>query len=493
VIIGGLVVALVGVLPVDLKDLGAKLRDKDERARAEAIEGLGRDGSKEAFELVLGALKDPSSRVQDAVEKALPSWSEPALVAQLYGKKGLGDSDAWIQRHTLGALATASYTIDADALATALSSKEPRVRFAACHAVERIAVRAGFAGKTDKLSKMLDKLAKDPDEEVRAAALVGQARLTKRLPADAQALVETAPPAVACAALWLQATELGAPALPLLRSGLQRKERSVRAAAIDHLRMLATRDAALALVEAIKSETNPATLWRAADALEALSGVSFGDKIDLWQQWASNLPAAWTAQVESREGRKSSNDSTSKSGTAVLAGMPIVSTRVAILIDLSGSVWEKRADGTIPKDDLEQELARTLDGFTPETRFQLVPFTEDPAALSKGLTPATPQAVAKTKADFTGLKTSGKGDYWDAIEQTLADPEVDTIIVYGDGAPSGGRRWDLARMELDYLARNRFRRVELSAVLVGASKGLTERWTSWCVATGGEVKSVSKR
>jgi len=68
VIIGGLVVALVGVLPVDLKDLGAKLRDKDERARAEAIEGLGRDGSKEAFELVLGALKDPSSRVQDAVE-----------------------------------------------------------------------------------------------------------------------------------------------------------------------------------------------------------------------------------------------------------------------------------------------------------------------------------------------------------------------------------------------------------------------------------------
>ena len=488
-ILAVLLVAAGSTVPVDLKDLSAKLREKDERVRAEAIEALSRESSKEAFELVLGALKDPSSRVQDTVEKALPSWSEPALVAQLYGKKGLGDSDAWTQRHTLGALAMASYSIDADGLLAALGSKEPRVRFAACHAVERIATRGGFTHKTDKLSKMLDKLAKDPDEEVRAAALIGQARLTQRLPVDAQALVESADPAVACAALWLQATELGAPALPLLRLGLQRKERSVRAAAIDHLRTLATRDAALALVDAMQAETNPATLWRAADALEALSGVSFGNKVDLWQQWANNLPADWTAQTEKREAPKTNT----KSGTAVLAGMPIVSTRVAILVDLSGSVWEKRADGTLPKDDIEQELARTLDGFTPQTRFQLVPFTEDPNALSKALTAATPQAIAKTKADFAGLKTSGKGDYWDAIEQTLADPEVDTIIVYGDGAPSGGRRWDLARMELDYLARNRFRRVELSAVLVGASKGLTERWTSWCMATGGQVKTVSKR
>ena len=47
----------------DLKELQARLRDKDDRARAEAIEELGRLGSDEAFGLVLEGFKDPSSRV----------------------------------------------------------------------------------------------------------------------------------------------------------------------------------------------------------------------------------------------------------------------------------------------------------------------------------------------------------------------------------------------------------------------------------------------
>lgn len=477
------------VFAADLKELEAKFRAKDERTRAEAVEGLGKDGSKEACELVLAGLKDPSSRVQDAAEKALSSVKDPGVVAALCGKKGLADSDPWIQRHALGALAASEAVLDPDAFGVALSAKDPRARFAACHAVERVALRGGFGDKTGGLSKLLDKLAaKDADEEVRAAALVAQARLAKRLPSDAAALVAQAPAPVACAALWLQADALGGGAVPLLKQGLLRKERSVRAAAIDHLRAAATRDAALALVEAVAAETNPADLWRAADALEALSGVSFGGKIDLWKQWAANLPADWTAQKQGARAKPREG-----TGTAVIAGMPILSTRVAILVDLSGSVWEKRSDGTTPKQDLDKELERMLDGFKPETRFQIVPFTEDPSALSKTLVAATPQAVTKAKADFAGLKTSGKGDYWDAIERALEDPEVDTIIVYGDGAPSGGRRWDVARMEADYLARDRFRRVELSAVLVGTGKFLTERWTAWCAATGGETKVVAGR
>lgn len=480
---------LAAVVFADLKELESKFRAKDERARAEAVDGLAKEGSKAAFELVLAGLKDPSSRVQDAAERGLAMAKDPAVIAALLGKKGIGDSDPWIQRHAFGALAASEAELDPDAFAAALSAKDPLARFAACHAVERIALRGGFGTKTASLSKTLDKLAaKDADEEVRAAALVAAARLAKRLPADAADLVADAPAPVACAALWLQADALGAGAVPLLKRGLSRKERQVRAAAIDHLRTAATRDAALALVEAVAAETNPADMWRAADALEALSGVSFGDKIDLWKQWAANLPADWTAQKSTTRAKPREG-----TGTAVIAGMPILSTRVAILVDLSGSVWEKRADGTTPKQDLDKELERMLDGFGPATRFQIVPFTEDPAALSKSLVAATPQAVAKAKADFAALKTSGKGDYWDAIERALEDPEVDTIIVYGDGAPSGGRRWDVARMEADYLARYRFRRVELSAVLSGTGKFLTERWSSWCAATGGETKVVAGR
>jgi HEAT repeat protein len=473
----------------DLRELQARLRDKDDRARAEAIEELGRLGSDEAFGLVLEGFKDPSSRVQDAAEAALGSARSPAVLEALVGKRGLGDSDAWTVRHALGAIARLEVPVEPGAFDAALSHKDASARFAACHAVEQLAQRRGIAGKPDKLAKSLERLAaKDPDLEVRAAALVAHARLVARLPADAARLVAEGPTPVACAALWLQAHELREAALPLLRAGLARKERSVRAACIDHLAALGTREAALCLVDALASESNPADLWRAADALERLSGVAFGDKIDLWKQWAANLPADWTPQAKPARATQRTG-----TGTAVISGLPILSTRVAVLVDLSGSVWKERPDGTTPKQDLEGELARMLDGFKPATRFQIVPFTEDPAALSKGLVEATPQAVAKAKVDFAALKTSGKGDYWDAIEKALADPEVDTIIVYGDGAPSGGRRWDVARMERDYLARDRFRRVRLSAVLVGAGRTLTERWTSWCEATGGRVEAVARR
>ena len=473
----------------DLKELQARLRDKEDRVRAQAVEELGSEGSNEAFELVLECFKDPSSRVQDAAEAALALARSPSTVDLLVGKRGLGDSDAWTVRHALGAVARLEIPIEAEAFSAALAHKDAAARFAACHAIEQVASRKGFGGKHDKLAKSLERLvAKDPDLEVRAAALVAHARLVERSPADAARLVAEAPAPVACAALWLQAEDLRAGALPLLRAGLARKERSVRAACIDHLAALGTREAALALVDALAAESNPAELWRAADALEALSGIAFGDKLDLWKQWAANLPVDW--KPGRKEPRKQERAGT---GTAVIAGLPILSTRVAVLVDLSGSVWKERPDGTTPKQDLELELGRMLDGFRPTTRFQIVPFTEDPLALSKGLVEATPQAVARAKADFAALKTSGKGDYWDAIERALADPEVDTLVVYGDGAPSGGRRWDVARMEHDYLARDRFRRVRLSAVLVGAGKALTERWTSWCEATGGQVQAVARR
>ena len=37
----------------DLKELQARLRDKEDRVRAQAVEELGSEGSNEAFELVL--------------------------------------------------------------------------------------------------------------------------------------------------------------------------------------------------------------------------------------------------------------------------------------------------------------------------------------------------------------------------------------------------------------------------------------------------------
>jgi len=72
----------------------------------------------------------------------------------------------------------------------------------------------------------------------------------------------------------------------------------------------------------------------------------------------------------------------------------------------------------------------------------------------------------------------------------LADPDVDTILVLTDGAPTGGRRWHIDLMTQRFLEQNRFRRVVLDAVLVDASKFLRDKWAGWCAATGGRMLAL---
>jgi hypothetical protein len=72
----------------------------------------------------------------------------------------------------------------------------------------------------------------------------------------------------------------------------------------------------------------------------------------------------------------------------------------------------------------------------------------------------------------------------------LESPEVDTILVLTDGAPTGGHRWNIDLMRERYVERNRFRHVALDAVIVDAKKGMQERWRKFCEATGGRMLAV---
>ena len=85
------------------------------------------------------------------------------------------------------------------------------------------------------------------------------------------------------------------------------------------------------------------------------------------------------------------------------------------------------------------------------------------------------------------------GDFWGALEVALADPEADTLVVLTDGAPSGGRRWNLGLMKQLFAERNRFRRLEVDAVLADASGRLKRDWEELCGSSGGRTVEYSLR
>ena len=79
----------------------------------------------------------------------------------------------------------------------------------------------------------------------------------------------------------------------------------------------------------------------------------------------------------------------------------------------------------------------------------------------------------------------GKGDFFAAAELALTDPDVDTLLVFTDGVPTGGRRWKLGLMAMLLEQECRFRGVSVDSVLVDASKRVSNAWREIATRTGG--------
>jgi hypothetical protein len=59
-----------------------------------------------------------------------------------------------------------------------------------------------------------------------------------------------------------------------------------------------------------------------------------------------------------------------------------------------------------------------------------------------------------------------------------------------DGAPTGGRRWNLELMADLLPEQNRYRQVAFDVLLVDASSFLRRHWERLCTATGGRTVQV---
>ncbi|MCC7015535.1 MAG: hypothetical protein IT454_23455 [Planctomycetes bacterium] len=479
-----------------LTELQGKLGGSDVRARRAAVQELAKLGSLEAWKLVIGVLGDMNAQVADEAQLQIAKIADPKVRALLLGKDGAEAKDPWVRVRVAEALAHSSGELPLGSVSTLLRDKETSVRRTFAWTLERLqragALQDALGADRSALAVVRAAVAavaaKEKDAETRAAQLVAHGVLGGPLTlAAADELLGDKEPAVRAAAALLAQDAPPEIALHVVRGLALDKHVGARIASAELAARVASKPAARALVDALERESEPVARWRDLDLLRALSGQKMGLNPKAWRAWVDGLAEDWTGTLTTPEELPDAERS------VAFVGLPIRSGRVVFLVDLSGSVWEKRADGKTKKQRIDVELARALRALPEGTEFNLIPYTSKPIPWEKGLVRADKTSVEKALAFFDGRKDSGTGNFWDALELALEDPRVDNVIVLTDGAPTGGRRWNLGLMRELFVERNRFRRVVLDAILADAPRALTKEWLEMCASSGGRVVEVDWR
>ncbi len=214
---------------------------------------------------------------------------------------------------------------------------------------------------------------------------------------------------------------------------------------------------------------------RAADALEKMTQLPFGDDPLKWEKWWGSGGRSF----ELPEPRPRAPQGPGHSSARVaFRSIPVLSRRCCFILDASKSMTEPApGKGGKTRWDLVVEDLRAVAGRLPDdARFNVVLFRTDVTSWRPRLVPATPPA-RRACCDWIGdEKPAGWTNLYDALALALSDDDVDAVYVLTDGVPSRGAETDRMGIlgELAYL--NRFRLVQVNCVQAGSKEGLGKRW-----------------
>jgi HEAT repeat protein len=474
-----------------IEELETKLHSPDKWARAAAVEALALCRTPRAWKLVLEGLSDPKGEVADTAQLLFAAVDDPKTCELLGKQPGLDAKEALVRARAAELLGRLALDPSPKWLVDALDDDDAEVRRMGAWSIERLASANRLDEKARRVldGPLVSRARSERDPLARARALLALAAfdVDAARPAVEDALRARDPlvrsAAVSLAERVLEPARILAP-LQMLAGD---EALPVRTAAVDALGDLGTRSAVGVLVGRLAEETEERLILRCVARLQDLSGLKHRRDPRPWNDWFRSLPPDWTgAGLVHPETADEPGG-----GTAALAGLSVLSRRVAILIDLSGSIWNERPDGRTRKDVVDQKLREALEALPPETRFNLVPYTEKPHPWQEKLVTAAPSRVRAAAAWFEDLHESGSGNLWDAMLLSLDDPEVDTLMVLFDGAPTGGTRHRLELFVPLFLERNAARRVVVDLILVDASRRLESFWRGLAEGTGGRLTSVT--
>ena len=250
---------------------------------------------------------------------------------------------------------------------------------------------------------------------------------------------------------------------------------------------LASRESVRLLVERLGHEEHPRLEHRIVQVLQVLSGQKHRRDPRPWRDWLARLDEGWRGRfVPASTTRRAAGQGRS----AVATVLPVLSERISFLIDLSGSIWLERDDGKTRKERVDEKLREALGRLHEDARFNVVPFTSMPIPWKERLMKANRRNVTGALRFFDELRVSGSGNIFDAVQLALRDPELDTLVLLTDGAPTGGRRHRLELILPWLLRQNESRGVHFDVVLVGASRRLEGLWRRLTDGSAGELVTL---
>ncbi|MCY2961377.1 MAG: hypothetical protein NTY35_14535 [Planctomycetota bacterium] len=471
--------------PPTLAELRDELSAPRPEARKSAVRRLAELGTQEAYASLLSALEDPEGIVADEAQIRASGARDARQFAELLGPAGLRSREAGVPARAAEALGRATIPLEARVFEKALRGADAETARMLCWSVERLAAARRLTGDLAALAADLVEYADGRSApEARGAALLALRFLDTRA-AESRTLACAAArePALRCAAL-LAARDWTEIAATRFGTGLAADpEASVRAGAVELLARTTGRDAALALVDRLEREDRSRLRWRILVHLRSLSGADHGFDAEKWREWARQR-AGTVATGEPRGGGPVGDT------RVALAGLPLVSDRVAFLIDLSGSMWGAKVAGRTRKEIVDAQLGKALLALPKTAHFNVIPYTSEAFPWEKRLVPAEPARIRNAIEDFERCRRSGRGNVWAGIEAALLDPDLDAVVVLTDGVPTGGPHGDFDLMVALLLERNRFRNVAFDSILVDAPRGRIPGWAALAAESGGRSTTV---
>jgi hypothetical protein len=458
---------------------------KDPGVRRKAVGLLEAVPGAAATAALLPALADPVPAVRERARDVLLLRTADADLEVLAGQ-GLRSPEAEVRRRCAEALADARARAAPHeaALGAALKDRDPLVREAAAAAL-------GAAGQRGPVPVVAAAYARETAPEVRGALLLAMAAMD--LPAAAAEAAKAAGrerdgPVVLASLRVLVKSDPGT-AARTAENLLFHPEWTVRLEAAGVLAAHGSDGAAFeALLKALRREKRRRVRERVADALERLTGAPLGDDPGRWESWWAKHREGWKAGTAPPA--PVSCVPKDEESTARFYDIPVESDRIAFVIDTSKSMSDPARLGE-PATKMQialTQLAKTLAGIREDASFNIVAF-------GSTVDPWRPRAVqANPSTKYEALKflqkkaLGGRTNLYDGLATALGDPEVDTVFLLTDGAPTAGEETTRTGFLRGLAFLRRWRPVTVHCVEIGAQNTGT-RWKGFlaevAAATGG--------
>lgn len=169
--------------------------------------------------------------------------------------------------------------------------------------------------------------------------------------------------------------------------------------------------------------------------------------------------------------------------------IPLVSSRIAFLVDHSGSMAARvGTDKKRTRLMAAKEQLRLVIGALPKThKVNLVPFESDVAQVWRELKELNTGNRRELLKEVNKIKLARGTNTYGAIMAAMEDPEVDTIYLLTDGVPTVGDVTDSEEILEAVMRENRTRQITIHCISIGMKSQLL---MDLAALTGGQYKEV---